>query len=97
MVQPRVSKPRGLVIEIQKPRFGNVYSVGDTQVLRAQGEGEQFRWQVTDFFGRELARGDGAASGIKSRSMLSQPGWYDFRCDLLADGRIVYSTVQLAV
>jgi hypothetical protein len=91
VVQPRVSKPRGLVIETQEPRFGNVYSVGDTLVLRAQGEGEQVRWQVTDFFGCELARGEGAASGTESRYVLSQPGWYDFRCDLLADGRVVTS------
>jgi hypothetical protein len=91
VVRPRVSEPRSLVIETRDPRFGNVYNVGDTVTLRAQGAGEQIRWQVSDFFGRELASGEGAASGIEARSVLSQPGWYDFRCDLLADGRIVTS------
>lgn len=91
LVRRREIATRSLVIETQSPRFGNVYSVGDTVALRAHGDGDQIRWQVTDFFGREVASGEGAAGGAEWRFTLSQPGWFSCRCDLLADGRVVVS------
>ncbi len=91
VVHPRPTDTRTLTLEQHRQRFGNLYDVGDTVALRAQGDGEQIRWQCTDYFGREVAGGEGAASGAKCQFTLSQPGWFSCRCDLIADGRVVTS------
>ena len=81
-VRPSVATP--FQVETQSPRFGNLYAVGDTVTLRASGAGDRVRWGVTDFFGRSVAQGEGAAGGTEARFTLGQPGWFSCRLELLA-------------
>ena len=89
VLRPRAASVQSLQMETQHPRFGNLYAVGDVVTLRARGGGDQVRWRTVDFFGRELAHGEGAASGIEARFTCGEAGWYACRLELLDGGRVV--------
>ncbi len=85
--RPSAAPP--LQVETQGLRFGHLYAVGDTMALRASGPGDRVRWSVTDFFGRAVVQGEGAAAGTEARFTLGQPGWFSCRLELLGGGRVV--------
>lgn len=84
-----VQPPTGVLrVEARPLPFGNLYAVGDTVRLRARGEGERIRWSFADFEGRELARGEGAATSTEATLTLEEPGWLVGRFELIAAGRV---------
>ena len=89
VLRPRAASVQSLQMETQHPRFGNLYTVGDVVTLRARGGGDQVRWRTVDFFGRELAHGEGAASGVEARFTCGEAGWYACRLESLDGGRVV--------
>ena len=89
VVRARPAAATPLQVETQGLRFGHLYAVGDTVTLRASGPGDRVRWNVTDFFGRSVAQGEGAAAGTEARFTLGQPGWFSCRLELLGGGRAV--------
>jgi hypothetical protein len=88
IVRPVKSLEQPLKVEAQDRRFGNLYAVGDTVTLRASGAGERVRWAVADFFGREMAQGEGPAASAEVRFALKQSGWFSCKLELLAGGRV---------
>jgi hypothetical protein len=89
VVRVRPSAATPFQVETPGLRFGNLYAVGDTVTLRASGPGDRVRWRVTDFFGRAVAQGEGAAAGADARFTLGQPGWFSCRLELLGGSRAV--------
>ncbi len=88
LVRPR--KTGGaLAVEARDARFGNIYTIGETAVLRARGDGERIAWSVRDLWGREVAAGKGPASGVDARFELARQGFFacDFR--LMTGGNVV--------
>ena len=86
IVKPRKFESQRLKVETQTKRFGNLFAVGETVTLRAAGPGDQVRWTVEDFFGRELAQGEGPATGTQVQFTLDQPGWFSCKLELIAAG-----------
>ncbi|MHB9081220.1 MAG: hypothetical protein ACYC3X_27425 [Pirellulaceae bacterium] len=76
VVRTRPAQAESLQVEVQGQRFGNLYAVGDVVSLRIRGGGQQVRWRTVDFFGRELARGEGPASGVEASFTCATAGWY---------------------
>lgn len=89
IVQPSKSLSRPLKVQVEGRRFGNLYAVGDTVKLRVSGNGDRLRWRTTDFFGGELAQGDGPAAGTEAAFPLKQPGWFSCKVELVAGGQVV--------
>ncbi|MHC4403707.1 MAG: hypothetical protein ACYTG0_28960 [Planctomycetota bacterium] len=89
IVKPCKLESRPLKVETRKKRFGNLYAVGETVTLRATGLGDQVRWATADFFGHELARGEGPAAGTQVHFTLDRPGWFSCKLELIAGGVVV--------
>jgi hypothetical protein len=87
LVRPRKAPPETLSVEIQGKRFGNVYAVGETAVLRVHGPGEHIRWHVADYWQQTVAQGEGAADGTEVRFTFSRPGHFVCSLELLAGGQ----------
>jgi hypothetical protein len=87
----RAAKPsvNSLQVEASGRRLGNVYAVGDTVSLRAKGEGDLIRWSLSNYFGKELEHGEGAASSIAMSAALKSPGWFVFKIELVGAGRVL--------
>ncbi len=85
LLRPR-TLPRTMTVETQDGRFGNLYAVGESVLLRATGQGDRIRWSLDDFWGRTLAEGEGPAAGTEARFVLEQPGYFACRLELLRDG-----------
>ncbi|HUT88077.1 MAG TPA: glycosyl hydrolase [Thermoguttaceae bacterium] len=82
LLRPR-DPSRTLRVETPDGRFGNLYAVGESVLLRASGQGDHVRWSLDDFWGRTLARGEGPAAGVEARFLLEQPGYFACRLELL--------------
>ena len=89
IVRPVEESARPIRVRVQPHHFGNLYAVGDPVALRVSGDGERLRWCVTDFFGREVARGDGPGASSEVRFTLPETGWFSCQLELLAAGRVV--------
>ncbi len=95
VLRPAKPPTQTLKVETQNARFGNVFAVGESIALRASGEGERVRWSVTDFSGREIKRGEGAAASTEIQFRADEPGWFACKLELLT-GRRVLSTQRFA-
>ena len=91
VARPVKPKPRALKVEALGARFGNVYAAGETVQLRAgaasPGPG-RLQWRAADFFGRELARGGGAAPMEEISFKAPRSGWYECRLEWVQEGRV---------
>jgi hypothetical protein len=87
LLKPR-AVARGLAVEIRGKRFGNLYDVGETATLRARGPGQRIRWRAADYWGREIAAGDGPAAGTQVAFALARPGYYACTLELLDGDRL---------
>jgi hypothetical protein len=88
LVRKAAPLTNSLKLETLQGRLGNLYAVGDTVSLRASGDGERIRWTAKDYFGVELSRGEGPARSIEMSATLKYPGWFVFKTDLIANGRV---------
>ncbi len=86
VVKPRKTDSQSLKVETRNKRFGNLFAVGESVLLRAAGPGDRIRWSAADFFGRELARGEGSSADTQVQFTLDRPGWFSCRLELIADG-----------
>jgi hypothetical protein len=87
LVRPRTLS-ESLQVETQGKRFGNVYAPGETVALRVRGQGDSVRWTLLDFWGREVASGQGQAAGTEARFPLAKPGYYACKLELLVGERL---------
>ena len=88
-VRLRQPPPPSLTVQTRTKNFGNLYAVGDTVAVRGSGKGERIRWRRTDFFGRELASGEGRADETQVNFVLDSPGWQSCDFQLLLGGNVV--------
>ncbi len=88
-----------LQVDVENKRFGNLYTLGEPVALRASGLGERLSWSVKDYFGVEIASGEGPAAQVRADFSLEQPGYYECRFTLTEDGRqteqVVFSMAAL--
>ncbi len=68
--------------------------------LRFTGAGDRIRWQWTDYWGQELAHGEGPATASEANVVLPRPGYFVCRIELLRAGRVTdvrqYSCAAIA-
>ncbi|MGO8746973.1 MAG: hypothetical protein ACLQNE_13380 [Thermoguttaceae bacterium] len=75
--------PSTLTVEVRPKRFGNLYAVGQPVSIRARGQGDLIRWSFSDFWGTELARGQGAPSDTVAKFAPQRTGYFAGTIELL--------------
>ncbi len=74
-----------LAVQIEDARLGNVYLPGETVRLRV--EGDEIRWNVSDYFGRAVTEGKTVGKSATIEFSLDTLGYHECRIDLVRDGR----------
>ncbi len=92
LLSPR-KESHTLHVEVQPPRYGNLYAVGDEIALTVRGQGQHIRWTVADFWNRQLAAGQGPAKGAEARFHLDKAGYFACTLELLDDDRVIETEV----
>lgn len=78
-----------LTVEIKDRHFGNLYETGQNVTLQARGNNGQIRWELTDFFGRKLEKGEGGATNTTISFSLPYSGWFACKIELLVNNKIL--------
>lgn len=86
LVRP-VKQTHKLALQVESVRLGNVYLPGETVCLRAEGDGDEIRWTVADYFGQTVADGKSAGNQAAIAFPLKAQGYHECRIDLVRQGR----------
>ena len=87
LLRPHKPAPSRLTVEVRPKRFGNLYAVGEPVAIRVRGgEGCVIDWSFTDFWGRQLARGQDVASHTEARFTPQRAGFFNGTIELLGPG-----------
>lgn len=86
--QPEEMPSQRIGVELADAPFGYVFNPGDTVCagFSAPNETGLIKWQLLDYDGRVLTRGEERGSA-DARVVLSQPGYYQFLIELIENGR----------
>ena len=83
LLRPHKPAPGKLTVEVRPKSFGNLYAVGQPLAIRARGEGCVIHLSVSDFWGRQLAKGQDVAAHTGARFTPQQAGYFAAAIELL--------------